>query len=151
MSHWKYQEEIITELPSGVVGFVYRITNTTNGRMYIGRKYIESITRKPLTKKQKEAGRVRKEVVRKESNWRDYTGSNKPLNEDIKKLGKDQFDFRIIAFGETRGQTNFLEEIAQIKLDALVDSNYYNDSVGSRRFISVKINDFLKEQIKGIK
>jgi hypothetical protein len=34
--HWTYQEKDITELPEDCVGFVYLITNTTNGRKYIG-------------------------------------------------------------------------------------------------------------------
>ena len=33
--HWQYQGKDITELPDEVVGFVYQITNTTNGRMYL--------------------------------------------------------------------------------------------------------------------
>ena len=35
---WTYQEKPIDELPEDVVGFVYQITNTTNDRMYIGKK-----------------------------------------------------------------------------------------------------------------
>jgi len=36
--HWTYQGNQITNIPEDVVGFVYMITNTTNGRMYIGKK-----------------------------------------------------------------------------------------------------------------
>jgi hypothetical protein len=35
---WYYQNQLITELPEDCVGFVYCITNTTTGRMYIGKK-----------------------------------------------------------------------------------------------------------------
>ena len=36
--HWLYQGKDVNELPEDCVGFVYQITNTTNGRMYIGKK-----------------------------------------------------------------------------------------------------------------
>ena len=36
--HWTHNGKDILELPNEVVGFVYQITNTTNGRMYIGKK-----------------------------------------------------------------------------------------------------------------
>ena len=35
---WIYNDKKITELPEDCVGFVYQITNTINGRMYIGKK-----------------------------------------------------------------------------------------------------------------
>ena len=35
---WQYKQNKIDELPEDVVGFVYEITNTTNGRKYIGKK-----------------------------------------------------------------------------------------------------------------
>ena len=36
--HWTYRGKEITNMPEDVVGFVYIITNTSNGRMYIGKK-----------------------------------------------------------------------------------------------------------------
>ena len=45
-------------------GFVYNITNLTNGRQYIGRKYFWS-HRKPPGKKRR---------VKKESDWKKYYG-----------------------------------------------------------------------------
>ena len=38
--HWTHNGKDILELPNEVVGFVYQITNTTNGRMYIGKKLV---------------------------------------------------------------------------------------------------------------
>ena len=35
---WTYQDKKITILPEDCEGFVYEITNTTNGRKYIGKK-----------------------------------------------------------------------------------------------------------------
>jgi len=35
---WTYQNQIVETLPEDCVGFVYIITNLTNGRKYIGKK-----------------------------------------------------------------------------------------------------------------
>ena len=56
-------------------GFVYRITNKVNGRIYIGRKYFYAF-RTPKGKKRKQ---------KQESDWKKYYGSCPELKEDIKK------------------------------------------------------------------
>ena len=60
-------------------GFVYLITNKSNGKRYVGRKYFWSF-RKPKGKKRK---------VKQESDWKKYYGSCPELKEDIKKYGYD--------------------------------------------------------------
>ena len=35
---WTYNNVEVTEIADDIVGFVYLITNLTNGRMYIGKK-----------------------------------------------------------------------------------------------------------------
>lgn len=142
MSHWLYKNEIVDESPEGAEGFVYRVTNTITGRMYIGRKYF---TR---TKRKKVKNMVRRRVVKKGSGWQSYTGSNKSLNEDIKNDGIEHFKFEILAFGYTKGQVNFLEEHVQHRLNVLVDERYYNDSIGSRKYIGVRIDDNFKQMIR---
>jgi hypothetical protein len=144
MNNWLYRGMSIEEPPEGAAGFVYRITNLDDGRKYVGRKYLETV------KRTKVEGKTRRKVVRKESNWRSYCGSCKPLLEQIKKLGRDFFRFEILAFGYTRGQVNFLEENIQHRLNVLTDDTYYNDSIGARGFIGVKIDAQFKEIISGI-
>jgi hypothetical protein len=147
MSHWFYRNSLIDTLPEDCVGFVYLITNLKDGRKYIGRKYAVSTKRKPLTKKQKDAGRVRRDIVKKESDWRTYTGSNKQLNEDIDRLGKDSFRFEILYFAETKGQINYIEVNLQHKHDVILRSDYYNDAIGSKDFIALRNNEKLKEML----
>lgn len=140
MSHWLYKNELVYEIPEGVHGFVYMITNTLNGKKYIGRKYVSSTRKKALTAKQKREGKVRRTKVTTESDWREYMGSSKPLLEDISKYGKDNFKFEILVWGESKGQTNYLEENLQHKLNVLTDDTFYNDSIGPRRYMSMKKN-----------
>lgn len=138
MSHWLYKNELVDEIPKGVHGFIYMITNTLNGKKYIGRKYVSSTRKKALTAKQKREGKVRRTKVTTESDWREYMGSSKPLLEDISKFGKDNFKFEILVWGESKGQVNYLEENLQHKLNVLTDENFYNDSIGPRRYMSMK-------------
>jgi hypothetical protein len=144
VSHWIYNGKPFKNIPEEAFGFIYRITDKKSKRKYIGRKYFFS------TRRVKQAGKTRRKVVTKESDWQTYTGSSTPLNESIAQLGMKNFTFEIIAIGYTKGQVNFLEETIHHKLDVLIDPAYYNDSIGSRRFIGVKIDDKFREAIKSI-
>ena len=110
-------------------GFVYLITNLTNQRQYIGRKYFWSF-RTPKGKKRK---------VKQESDWKNYYGSCPELKEDIKKLGKDKFKREILSLHKTKGKTNF-EETRQLFLNNVLTESlngepaYYNSNILSRYF-----------------
>lgn len=141
MSHWLYQNKILNEAPESAFGFVYQITDLTNNKKYIGRKYFEQ------KRRVKKKGQKRRKVVRKDSGWRTYTGSSKVLNEAINKTGISKFKFEILAFGYTKGQVNYLEENIQHRLQVIIDDTYYNDCIGSRKWLSVKFNDKQKQQL----
>ena len=145
MSHWLYKDEQVNEMPPGKQGFVYLITNLLTDKKYIGRKYATTTRRKPLTKKQRAAGRVRKDVIKKDSNWANYTGSNIPLNKDIEEFGKENFKFEILYFGSTKGIINYIEENLHMKHDVILREDYYNDCVGPRGFMALRQNKELKE------
>ena len=109
-------------------GFVYLITNKSNSRRYIGRKYFWSF-RKPPGKKRK---------VKQESDWKKYYGSCPELKEDLKKYGKETFNREIISLHTTKGNCNF-EETKQLFLnnvlsEALDDGSpaYYNSNILGR-------------------
>ena len=102
-------------------GFIYRITNTTNGHDYIGRKYFTTIKKRPPLKGKKNK---RHEVI--ETDWKDYWGSSHRLIEDIEQLGKEKFTREIIHLCSSRGETNYLEAYYQFKEDVLLRENNYN-------------------------
>ncbi len=111
-------------------GFVYNITNLTNQRQYIGRKYLCS-HRKPPGKKRR---------VKKESDWKKYYGSCPELKEDIIKYGKQNFSRTIISLHKTKGKTNFEETRQLFGNNVLTESlddgtpRYYNSNILSRYF-----------------
>ena len=145
MSHWLYKGETLTESPEDCFGFVYLITNIKSDKKYIGRKYFGT------TRRVKVAGKKRRKVIRKDSNWREYTGSSKSLNSDIEKLGKKNFTFEILILGETRGQVNYLEENLHHRFHVSSKSEYYNDCIGPRRFARVRFTESVESEINKIK
>ena len=103
---WMYNEVPFTSSDIGdYFGFVYLITNKSNQRQYIGRKYFWSF-RKPPGKKRK---------VKQESDWKKYYGSCPELKDDVKKYGKHNFKRKILSLHSTKGQCNF-EETKQLFL-----------------------------------
>ena len=133
---WLYQDkniENIEDFGSEIFGFVYRITNLENGKCYIGKKQLLSKTNVKLGKKEKAALPVQrgrtpsKKLVIKESNWKSYWGSCKPLLEEL-KLGKDKFKREILMLCPNKKLLTYWEAAFQIKLDVLlIDS--YNDTI----------------------
>ena len=109
-------------------GFVYRITNTTTQKSYIGRKYFY----------QKRKPRGGKRRVTSESDWKRYYGSSDDLKQDIREIGKDNFRREIISLHETLGKVNY-EETKQLFLhNVLMESldngepAYYNSNILGR-------------------
>ena len=126
---WLYLERVFDSDDVGDnFGFVYLITNKSNQRQYIGRKYFWSF-RKPPGKKRK---------VKQESDWKKYYGSCPELKEDVKKYGKEFFSREILSLHKTKGTCNY-EETKQLFLnnvlsEALDDGGpaYYNSNILGR-------------------
>ena len=128
---WLYLERPFTsDDVRDYYGFVYNITNLTNGRQYIGRKYFWS-HRKPPGKKRR---------VKKESDWKKYYGSCPELKEDIERLGRQNFSRTILSLHKTPGKTNYEETRQLFTNNVLTESldngvpRYYNSNILSRYF-----------------
>ena len=111
-------------------GYVYRITNLTTGKQYIGRKYFTQ-RRKPRSGKGKRR-------VTTESDWKKYYGSSEELKADVKSLGKSNFKREIISLHETLGKVNY-EETKQLFLNNVLmesldngEPAYYNSNILGR-------------------
>ena len=128
---WTYMERTFDSIDVGdYFGFVYLITNKTNGRKYLGRKYFWSF-RTPKGKKRK---------VKQESDWKKYYGSCPELKEDVKKFGNENFKREILSLHETKGRTNF-EETRQLFVNNVLSESldngepkYYNSNILGRYY-----------------
>jgi hypothetical protein len=135
---WKCREEIN---PEKYFGFIYKITNKETGKFYIGKKAYWHNKKKKLTKKQlaelpPSLGRKpTHEVVRVESDWKTYWGSNKQLLADIKQYGENKFECWIFKQCLTKKQLTYWEMHYQCKEEVLINSNKsYNDNILGKFF-----------------
>ena len=124
---WIYEQKPVIELPEDVVGFVYQITNITNGRMYIGKKLAKfKRSRRPLK------GRKNKRRYKVDSDWQDYYGSSDELTIDIKKLGKEHFKREILFYCYSKAELSYIEAREQFARKVLESDNYYNGHIRVR-------------------
>tara|TARA_B100001939_G_scaffold285749_1_gene255660 strand:- start:1459 stop:1911 length:453 start_codon:yes stop_codon:yes gene_type:complete len=133
---WIYGEHPFTGDDIGdIYGFVYRITNRSTQKQYIGRKNFWS-KRKPRSNNS--TGKRRR--VTTESNWKSYYGSSPELKEDILKYGKENFSREILSFHYTQGKLNF-EETRQLFLNNVLTESmedgtpaFYNSNILGRYY-----------------
>ena len=126
---WKFNGDVFdTDNIGNYFGFVYLITDKSNQRQYIGRKYFWSF-RTPPGKKRR---------VKQESDWKRYYGSCPELKEDIKKYGKEIFSREILSLHEAKGDCNY-EETKQLFLNNVLKESlddgspaYYNSNILGR-------------------
>ena len=124
---WQFEKKHIDELPQECVGFVYLITNTVNGRMYVGKKLARfKRTRPPLK------GRKNKRRYKVDSDWQDYYGSSDELSADVLKLGKDKFTREILFYCESKAELSYVEAREQFSRKVLETSDYYNGHIRVR-------------------
>jgi hypothetical protein len=134
---WEYDG--VEKFPANCVGFVYKITNIKTGKFYIGRKSLYSNTKKKLTKTElaEMLGPGRKpssKIVTKESNWKDYWGSNKLILEEIKQGGAADFRREILKFCSNKKQLTYWELHHQCVNEVLLSDKSYNDNILAKFF-----------------
>ena len=110
---WQYNGSVFTDVPKGMEGFVYIITNLTNNKKYIGKKHFWT------RQKNKKTGRRKTE----ESDWKNYFGSCDELNEDVKRLGKEH-------------SMSYYETYEQFNRNVLMSEEYYNTNIGGTFYMS---------------
>jgi hypothetical protein len=134
---WTYRGDLIdSEVLGDYIGFVYLITNLSNGRKYIGKKLLKSTRTKTVK------GKKKRTLI--ESDWKEYYGSNKELQEEVSGVGVHNFRREIIRLCKTKGECNYFEAKLQFSNDVLESDDYYNS------WIMVKVHKkhltFLKKQ-----
>ena len=124
---WYYKNEEVEILPEKVIGFVYQITNTTSGRMYIGKKLARFKRSRPPLK-----GRKNKRRFTVDSDWQEYYGSSDELTADVIKLGKDKFQREILYYCHSKAELSYIEAREQFARKVLESNDYYNGHIRVR-------------------
>ena len=122
---WLYNDIEFTEQDIGdYFGFVYLIENLIDNRRYIGKKFFTRAGTKQIKGKKKK--------VRLSSGWSNYWSSSKELQEDVKKLGEENFTRRILYLCKSRSECSYRETKEIFIRDALLSENYYNSWVSCK-------------------
>jgi hypothetical protein len=122
---WLYNDIEFTEQDVGdYFGFVYLIENLLDKRRYIGKKFFTRAGIKQIKGKKKK--------VRLSSGWSNYWSSSKELQEDVKKLGEENFTRRILYLCKSRSECSYRETKEIFIRDALLSENYYNSWVSCK-------------------
>ena len=130
---WYYNGKPVTELPEDCIGFVYQITNTSTGRMYIGKKLAKFSKTTYKVVKLKNGNKKRKKIKSKiNSDWQQYYGSSPNLTEDINKIGTDNFKREILYYCKSKSECSYIEAREQFSRRVLESDDYYNGHIQVR-------------------
>ena len=117
--NWIYDSKDFTEdLIGDNYGFVYQITNLTNNKKYIGKKFFYSAKTKQVKGKKKK--------FKVQSDWQTYYGSSDILKKDVLELGHENFSREIIHLCRSKGECGYLEAKEQFIRGVMESDDYYN-------------------------
>jgi hypothetical protein len=125
----------IEEFPDNTFGFIYIVTHRPTGMAYLGKKVLYHNVKKKLTKKElaEQTGPGRKSATRvvvKESDWKTYYGSAKPIMELIKGGKQEEFTREILQLVPNKKLLTYYECKYLFKYGVLEHPlEYFNDSI----------------------
>ena len=130
---WYYNGSEVSELPEDAVGFVYLITNTANGKMYVGKKLAKFAKTTYKVVKLKNGTKKRKKIRSKiNSDWQQYYGSSPNLTEDINQIGTGNFKREILYYCKSKAECSYIEAREQFSRRVLESDDYYNGHIQVR-------------------
>ena len=140
---WLYKEQVINSIedfPQETFGFIYIVTHKPSGKSYIGKKVLYHNVKKKLTKKElaEQTGPGRKpisKVVQKESDWKTYYGSAKPILELIKDGKQEEFTREILQLVPNKKLLTYYE-CKFLFINGVLENpeGYFNDNVLGKFF-----------------
>jgi len=140
---WLHNEKVIEkieDMPQNTFGFIYIVTHKPTGKSYIGKKSLFHNIKKKLTKKElaEQTGPGRKsatKVVVKESDWKTYYGSAKPIMELIKGGKQEEFTREILQLVPNKKLLTYYECKYLFKYGVLEHPlEYFNDNILGKFF-----------------
>ena len=142
--NWRYKDQLITEIsdmPEGMYGFIYRVVHLPTQQKYIGKKVLYFERNVKLGKRETEAlkeerkaagigGRVpAKKKVIKESDWKEYYGSQEDIKKLVKSSKPEDWSREILDFVPTKKLLTYYEIKHIFICNALEDSDFLNDNI----------------------
>jgi hypothetical protein len=138
MEKWLYKDkriESINDFPEGTFGFIYLTIHEPSGKSYLGKKVLYHNLKKKLTKKElaEQTGRGRKStftLTSKESNWKTYYGSAKPILEFLKQGKQKDLTRKILCLAPNKKLLTYFECKYLFQLGVLEKPDeWFNDNI----------------------
>ena len=135
---WLYNNKVIEKLddfPPNIYGFIYITTHIPSGVSYIGKKVLfhnvkRKLTRKELAEHQGAGRKPTHQVIQKESDWKTYYGSAKPILVMLKEGKQQEFKREILELVYSKKLLTYYECKYLFKHGVLENpSEYFNDNV----------------------
>jgi len=121
----EFSKELAQEkIDEGYIGFVYEITDSLNGKKYIGKKILTSLRKLPPLK-----GKTRKRKKWVHSDWETYYGSSETVK-TLVQLRQPDFIRRILHLCKSKGELSYMEAKEQFDNDVLLTDDFYNEFIG---------------------
>jgi len=123
----------LSDFPENTLGFIYKITNTVTGRIYIGQKKLYSTTKRNFGKKEAalitdKRKKLHEYVTKEMRGWRTYSGSCKPLTSDLEN--GDTYKKEILQICRNKAEITYYELKYQFEYGVIEPgSNAYNANV----------------------
>lgn len=117
-------EQAQVAIDAGYIGFVYEITDASNGKKYIGKKLLTSKKKLPPLK-----GKTRKRVKVTQSDWEKYYGSSETVK-TLVETRKSDFNRKILYLCKTKGELSYMEAKEQFDREVLLRDDFYNEFIG---------------------
>jgi hypothetical protein len=120
VSDWTYRGAPLIETGDAItwLGFIYLITNLSDGKKYVGRKLFTSAATRQIKGKKKK--------YRKDSGWQNYWSSSEDVKADVILFGKAMFTREILHLCETKSELTYMENWELFTRHALIRQDYYN-------------------------
>ena len=67
-----------------------------------------------------------------ESDWKDYFGSNKTIQQLVTEYGQDRFSREILHLCRSSAEMSYVEAKLQFENDVLLDDSFFNDYIQVR-------------------
>lgn len=141
---WTYKNTPIKELsdfPENTYGFIYKITYLPSNKSYIGKKVLYHNKKVKLTKKELAeyegvvGRRPSYRIAIKESDWKKYWGSNKPLIELVKSEPEENFTKEILILCPNKKLLTYYETQTLFVYRVLEEPEmYFNDNILGKFF-----------------
>ena len=141
---WLYKEKVVNSIddfPTDTFGYIYIVTHIPSGISYLGKKSLYHNVKRKLTKKElaempvTRGRKVLTEVVKKESDWKTYFGSAKPILALIKDGKQEEFTRQILQLAPNKKILTYLENKFLFSYSVLENPDkWYNDNIQGRFF-----------------